>query len=288
MSFEWQTEEDGDWDDPNLISSDPDEQKPEGKRRWLSWLFLLGLLIVALTAAGWTVNQRIQVGTARVETEVLASYNLVNQAMAQQDSELILNVLSGRDDAWASLVIEAVGQGVLLNRDGLGLLQISETDPITPTIEISADLKEAEVKTIVPYAIEIGNGLTETVQLEQTAVYRLGSSNRWLLSPPELSFWGDIRQIKGQYVNLFYPERDKEIAQELLFSLDGKIGQLCFQLPDVDCPSDYQIIVELDTNLEAFSQLDLRSAAIDADRKHLILPTPTLVGLPIDQTDAAA
>lgn len=288
MSFEWQTEEDGDWDDPILSSSDPDEQKSEAKRRWWRWLIPLGLLVVSLTAAGWTLNQRFQLGTERVETEVLASYNLVNQAVAQQDDELVWNVLSGRDEAWASLVTEAVEQGVLMNRDGLGLAQIAVTDPITPTIEISADLKEAVVKMIVPYAIEIGNGLTETIELEQTAVYRLGASNRWLLAPPELSFWGDIRQVEGQFVNLFYPERDKEIAQDLLLSLDAKIGQLCSQLSDVDCPSDYQIIVELDTNPEAFAQLDLSSAAMNADRQHLILPTPTLVGFPLDQTGERA
>ncbi len=173
------------------------------------------------------------------------------------------------------------------SRSGIGLMTVPVTQPVTPTIEMAADLLEAEVTTVLPYAIEIGNGLTETVQLVQTAVYRQGP-NRWLLSPPDAAYWGDTRRIEGQYVNLFYPERDKDIAQALLLSLDAKIGQLCAQLPDVDCPNEYKVVVELTTDPGALARLSLIPAVTDAERRHLILPTPTLVGLPQDQTGEQA
>lgn len=287
MSFDWQTEEDGDWDDSDLTTSFPDKQKPADGRRWLRGLLLLGVLSLALAAAGWTLNRRVQLGTERVEAEILASVNLVNQATAQQDKDLALAVLSGRDGRWSSWVLGQVERGTLTERGGLGLLSLPVTAAVTPTIEITADLLEAEVTTMRPYAIEVGNGLTETVQLEQTAVYRKGP-NRWLLSPPALSFWGDIRQLEGQYINLFYPDRDKDIAQELLLSLDAKIGQICTQLSDFECPPGYQIVLELSTDPATFTQMTLTAAAAAAQQRHLTVPTPTLVGLPRDQVGEKA
>ncbi|MFO7679092.1 MAG: hypothetical protein R6X34_03495 [Chloroflexota bacterium] len=282
MSFDWQTEDETGWDDPVPAFSGSDGQKPERKRRRWRWLVPLGLLVVALTAAGWTLNRRVESVTEQMKADVLASHELAAQAITQQDDEVLLSVLSGREEQWAAVMSEAVAQGVLTDRSGLGLLSLPQTEPLTPTIEIQSDLLEAEVTTVLSYAIEIGNGLTETVQLAQTAVYRLGS-NRWLLAPPDSAYWGSVRQIEGQYVTLFYPERDKHIAQALLFSLDEKIGQLCAQIQDVDCPADYRVIVELSADPKTFSHLSLLPAIRNADRRHLILPTPTLVGLPVDQ-----
>lgn len=287
MSFEWQTEEDGGWDDPDLYSSDPDEQKPDGKRRGWRWLIWLSLLIGAFAAAGWTLNQRVQMSTSRVEADVLASYELVKQAASRQDDDLFQSVLSGRDGAWSGEMTQLMVGGDLTSRSGIGLTTVPVTHSITPTIEMAADLREAEVMTVLPYAIEIGNGLTETVQLRQTAVYRQGP-NRWLLSPPDAAYWGDTRRIGGQYVNLFYPERDKEIAQDLLLSLDAKVGQVCTQLPDVDCPNEYKLVVELTTDPGALTRLSLISVVGNADGRHLMLPTPTLVGLPQDQAGEQA
>jgi hypothetical protein len=182
---------------------------------------------------------------------------------------------------------QLVESGTLTERGGLGLMLLPVTEPVTPTIEMTADLLEAEVKTLLPYAIEIGNGLTETVALVQTAVYRAGS-NRWLLSPPDIAYWNGVHQIKGQYITLFYPERDNAIAQSLLLSLDEKIGQLCAQFQDVDCPADYHILVELATDPASLAQLDLLAVVRVVDRRQLVLPTPTLVGLPLDQAGEQA
>lgn len=282
MSFDWQTEDETGWDDPVPAFSGSERKKPERKRRRWRWLVPLGLLAVALTAAGWTLNRRVQSVTEQMQADVLASHELAARAITQRDDEVLLSVLSGRDDQWASAVSEAVAQGTWADRSGLGLLSLPPTEALTPTIEIGSDLLEAEVTTVLPYAIEIGNGLTETVQLAQTAVYRLGV-NRWLLAPPDSDYWGSERQIEGQYVTLFYPERDKQIAQSLLFSLDEKIGQACTQIQEIECPDGYQVIVELSTAPQSFSQMSLLPAVREADRRSLILPTPTLVGLPVDQ-----
>ncbi len=285
MSFDWQTEEDGDWDDFESLPSESTEKEPPGKRRWLGWLILLGLVSGAVVVAGWSINQRVQTATKRVEEEILASYAVVDQAVARQDGDLFRSVLSGKDDDWSNAMMQMVVNGEFSNRQSLDLTTLPVSETIAPTIVVSPDLQEAEVTTAVAYAIEVGNGLTETVELEQTAVFRKGP-NRWLLSPPTLSFWGDTRQIQGQFVNLFYPERDKEIAQDLLFSLDAKIGQLCAQLSDVDCPANYQVVVELATSPETFQHAGFRSSYLSLQAEsdgHLILPTPTLVGLPVDQ-----
>ncbi|MBE2223634.1 MAG: hypothetical protein IAF02_18985, partial [Anaerolineae bacterium] len=287
MSFDWRTEDEHGWDAPDLVSSSPNEQKPEGKRRWLRWLIPLGLLLVALMVVGWTINKRVRTATAQVELDVVASHALVEQAIARQDVDLFQSVLSGRDSEWTAGMMRLVAAGDLMERDGLGLIRLPVTEPITPTVEVSADLLEAEVMTVLPYAIEVGNGLTETVFLAQTAVYRRGT-NRWLLASPDAAYWGDIGRIKSQYVTLSYPERDKEIALDLLLSLDAKIGQVCTQLPDIDCPDNYQVSVALSTDPDSFRQLSLHAAADNAQKRHLILPTPTLAGLPLDQAGKSA
>jgi hypothetical protein len=283
MSFDWQTEDEGGWDDSVPASSGSDDKKPNGRQRWRRWLIPAGLLLVVLIAAGWLLNRRIQTVTEQVEADVLVSYELVETAVSEQDKEVFQSLLSGRDEVWVETMVAALAEDELTARWGLGFYSLPVTESVTPTIEVAANLLEAEVTTAVPYAIEIGNGLTETVDLAQTAVYRQGI-NRWLLSPPDADFWGGARQVEGRYVTLFYPERDQEMAHALLLNLDEKIGQLCVQIQDINCPDVYHFVVELNTDPATIANLSMGSAIADADSRHLILPTPTLVGLPVDQT----
>jgi hypothetical protein len=282
MSFDWQTEEDGGWDDLVTTSPDSGDKDPNEKRRWRRWLIPTALLLLALIAAGLVLNRRAMVVTEQIEADVLTSHELVQEAIAEQDDEVFRSLLSGRDDEWADEMTSALMEGTLMERWGLGFHSLPVTEPVSPTIEVSADLLEAEVITVVPYAIQIGNGLTETVELAQTAVYRQGT-NRWLLSPPDVAYWGGTRQIEGRYVTLFYPERDQELAHDLLLNLDEKIGQLCAQIQDIACPEPYNFIVELDTDPAVFENLFLSSTIAAAQSRHLLLPAPTLVGLPVDR-----
>ncbi len=288
MSFDWRTEDDGDWDETEFVSPEPAREKPARKQRRVGRWLLPGLLmVIGLLAAALALNRRVQAVTGQMEADILASYRLVEKATAQQDEDLLHTVLSGRDEAWLKMMIDGVAGGELTDRSGLGLRSLPATAPLTPTIAIQPDLLAAEVTTVLPYAIEIGNGLMAKVELEQTAVYRLGT-NRWLLSPPDADFWGSPSQSNGRYLTLLYPARDQEIAHSLLLRLDEKIGELCSQFQDVTCPEGYRFTVELTTDPAALSQLQWPSVLPDANRRQLVLPTPTLVGLPVYESGESA
>lgn len=178
-----------------------------------------------------------------------------------------------------------MGEGRLYEREMLGLhwLPLADVNSRLPDIELDIDpeLNAAELRFAQEYAIDVGNGVTETVILRQTAVYRRGAQ-RWLLSPPDADFWGDTITDRGSILTLAYPERDKPIAEKLAFDLDAKLNEMCRTLPDLNCPDDLRLHLRLNNDLTSLGwmaePLSTLSAGFPMD-----LPTPTLVGLPVDE-----
>ena len=278
MSLDWQTQEEISWDDPPPLAEEPIELEP--KRRW--WLYVvLAVLVGAATAAFVVIrdlNRRVDNAEAEARLAVISSHTVIQQAALEQDSELFVGFLSGRDAGWSRAQEEAVREGAYLDRAGLGLHRLRETGSVNETavVTFSPDLTSAEMTVIQTYGVDIGNGLTETVLLQQTAVYRLGP-NRWLLAPPEPQFWGEMHTSDGRYLTTRYPERDAEIGRRLASDLDRKLIEICQQLPDLECPTNLQITLELTT--DPGSLLPLSEAHIFSGRS-FSLPTPTLAGLP--------
>jgi hypothetical protein len=170
-----------------------------------------------------------------------------------------------------------VENGGFVDRSSFGLSKLANSDPESAIVEVTLapDLTSAELVTQRPYAIDVGNGVTETVILEQTAVYRLGP-NRWLLAPPEEAFWGETMTSNGRYLTLTYPERDAEIGRRLALDLDRKLIEMCSQLRDILCPLAMRVTVDLTGDPE--SLILYEPATLD-----LALPTPTILGMPKDE-----
>lgn len=279
MSFEWQTEEEYNWDE----ESAPAPEKP--KRRRPRWLWLLLLLPLLLAAGGWAafrqVNQRVEVVAERTQEEILASHKLIQTAAANRDSDLFISFLSGREPNWAFGLEEAVRQGMLLDKPQLGLIwQPRSSDDALTVQNMSPDLAAAEVVYDHTYLVPVGNGVTETVPLRHTDVYRLGP-NKWLLAPPEGEFWGEMLVHHGHILHLTYPERDKEVARRLAVDLDEKLMQACATL-GLACADDLAINLLLSINPETLT------AVYEADTPSfnltdIRLPAPSLVGVPISE-----
>lgn len=280
MSFEWQTEEQYNWDEEPA----PAPEKPKRRRpRWL-WLLLLALLL--LTSGGWVayrqVSQRLEAVAAQTEEAILASHKLIQGAAANQDADLFISFLSGREPDWAFGLEEAVRLGVLLDKPQLGLVwQPRASDDEVVVQNVSPDLTAAEVVYDHSYVVAVGNGVTETVPLRHTAVYRLGP-NKWLLAPPEEDFWGEMLVHHGQLLHLTYPERDKEVARRLAVDLDEKLLQACATL-GLECAADLALHVLLSTNPEALTAV-YEADAPSFNLTDLRLPAPSLVGVPINET----
>jgi hypothetical protein len=201
----------------------------------------------------------------------------------EQDVELFRSLLSGRDAGWAELQLEQIANGRLFDRNGLGLK--AETDISNLQTEISPDLQAAELKFDQSYALQNARGITQTVQLQQTAVYRRGN-HQWLYAPPTEEYWGGWQTWNGRHLAIAYRQRDEDIVEQLAFDFEALIAEVC-QLPDMACSPDLNLHLRLDSNPE--------SLLITADTSTLLgytlrlnLPAPSLVGIPTDEASYQA
>jgi hypothetical protein len=283
-NFEWQQGDEGDWDVPE---SQPTPDTPKSKRR----LAILAIMVLASFAAGFViyrqVNNQLQQTETAVQSDILASHNLVQTAASSQDKELLLSVLSGRMPSWTDAQQEVLSAGVLFDRTPWGLPSASYS-PMSLTIadleadahlSLSPDLREAELHFPLTYQFATATGISETVVLSQTAVYRQGQRN-WLLSPPDSEFWGTWQTDAGERLTLIYSERDADLAAELAFDLEGLIQQICEE-PDLPaCAEDASYTIRLDTHPESLIE-GVDSRYLD-DQPYLKMPSPTLLGMPVD------
>ena len=281
-NFEWQTEDVEQWPEPAAVAPEP-ERRP----RW-RWLTLL-VTVCLVAVAGWVVYrqvaQRVAAASAATKMDVLSVHNLVRQAAQQQDVELLATILSGRDRRWTAVQKTLVEDGLLQDRSVFGFqmqpatgIPVAAADNIT--ITLSSDLTAAEVTWLEPFAVSESGAVTETVSLRQTGIYRQGARS-WLLSPPERDFWGEWQQMSGAYVMLVYPERDEPLARRLIHDLDATIVRVCTDLEGITCPAGLSLRVRLETDVR--SVLAVHDAEMMLSGRNLTLPTPTLVGVPLDE-----
>ncbi len=274
MSFEWQTEEDEQHEEMPLTPV-PETAVSSRKSRWLLWVALLILVILA----GWLVYRqaakRTETAVAQTKSEILSSHQLVTKAVREQDRSLLVSLLSGRNDSWADAQTSLGEQGLLLDRPQFGLVWQPSAIPEETQISLNPTLDAAEISFPVVYALPDGR----TVTLQHTAVYRRGDQ-RWLLSPPEADFWGEEQETQTANITLTYPQRDTVTAVRLAHSLQTALDKLC-QLPDTNCPNDLQLTIQLSPHPDSLLQLTDDEIMLTSGTD-LVLPAPTLVGLPMD------
>lgn len=275
-NFEWQTDDDAGWD--HEPESPPPTESPN--RRWFT---LSGIALVVMLAGwlGWRqFNQRIQTTTAAVEADLRASYMLVQETGRRGDMEVFGTLLSGRDPAWTAAQRDLVEASMWRNLGPLGLLPSSAT-PTIQTIELSPDLAEAEITGRFTYTIEIGHGLTDTVALDVTEIYRRGAT-RWLFAPPPAEFWGAPLTINGPNIQLKGSLRDETLLLRLLQSLENTLAQVCNSDPDLGCQSAMQLTITMDNNPASLTQLQSPADLLTGEL-NLHLPAPSLVGYPTNE-----
>lgn len=273
--LDWQTEEDRDWNELSTPSKTAVSPWP----RWLLWL-LLGLLL--LGGGGWYaagfVQERVETATSETEADLRHAYGLLRQAAERQDVDLFNLLLSGRDEGWARAQEQLIADGRFLDRPTWGLSHRPELGADAPVTEVilSPDLLSAELTAVEPYQFwSITDQQVKTAHLQQSAVYRLGP-DRWLYAPPEPDFWGETAEISGEFLHLTFPERDREVVEQLFPNLNALLANTC-RLPGLACDT---VHAEFSTNPATLGK-DLRQALLDPSDP-ILLPTPTLVGLPRD------
>jgi hypothetical protein len=266
--FDWQADEETVVDDNRLALSET-----TARQRWSWGLFIMLLVLGPAVYGGLRWHTRQQ--TETIVKDILVSHNLVQMAVAGEDIEQLNLVLSGRELNWQEAQQRLLMTGDFANRPTFGLHAL--TASAQPTVTLSPDLQEAFVVYDQPYEQSEGN----QVLLQQTAVYRQGSSG-WLLSPPLEEFWRAIVITTTSYFTLTYPQRDEALALSLGRELDNFVVTfLCGN--STECfPPTLKLLLHFSPNPQSLAEIADSTSWLREDGS-IILPTPTLVGLPIDE-----
>jgi hypothetical protein len=278
--FGWQTTAEGSREGVLLFVAQP--ARPI-QWRWPARLVPLLLLGLAAIVGARHVQQWLAVAEDETTQAVSQAYLLLWDTAVQADSELFPLLLSPRDPAWLAAEQQIFDQGLLFDRASLGLpLAERAVTPRILGVSLAPDLAQAVVVAAHPYTSSVGQGLTKRVTLRQTAVFQRDAGH-WRLAPPASAFWGQWDMVAGQRLELTYPARDKPIAARLARDLEARLAELCRQRGLVDCPADLSLSLKLSSDSASLAVM------ADADNKwlngqHMVLPTPTLVGLPGDET----
>ncbi len=286
--FDWRTDGEDTWDEQADYGNAP---APKRSRR--SWLLLIPALLglaVSVNVISRRVDERVEAATANVTADVLSTMNLVRTAVLSDDGEIFHSMLSGRDKSWTEAQQTMFDQGILLDRTFLGLsavqdaaslAQLKAGDPTISSIEVSPELAEAIVTTLMPYQVIDARGESSQIELGQVSVLRRGGQ-RWLVSPPLGEFWGPRLRTTGNRITLDYPDREKGTAERLARDLDDKLDEMCRELPELGCDDDFRVLLRLTTSPESLiSAADLRSRFEQS--ASLTLPAVTLIGVPVDE-----
>lgn len=268
-NFEWHTED----NDATWESSGGGNDPAPRNRRWPIWLLMAALVLVVGAIVARQLRATVASATGAIEQEIRTTHAILVEAAAEGDITLFNTLVSGRDRSWTSAQQQLVGSGGLFARGGLGLTAAG-TAAITG-VELTPDLSGAVVTASVPYEVPIGNGLTRTVTLQVPHSFRRGSPT-WLYAPPDADYWGQPQSRATGLLSYTYPQRDAALVARLAADLAPAALAVCRGLP-----CDTTLSVAFVSDAQALVRLQ-QPALQGTGNSVLELPTPSLVGLPVD------
>jgi hypothetical protein len=282
--FDWQTDEDGAWSAP-----EGPRRPGRGSRRLWTVALLIFLGAGLLYALYQFSQRRLSQREAVVKTEVLAAHNTWQQAVARGDLELLTS-LTDRDEAgWFTAQRRLLLAGRTLDRTALGLKQDGDAPPL-PEAVLSSDLSSAELTYLQSYR-PVGADDETPLLMAQTAYYeRRGAL--WLQRPPTAEEWGPELERANVRVVATFPQRDAELIGRLAADLSRDLGDLCEQAAR-QAQSVSRLCDPAGRIRLAFLTDPMSLLALAADQRPSLsgttfrLPTPTLVGKPLDDAGYA-
>ncbi len=275
MSLKWITE-----DEDGTAPAEGGNGRDGGPRRRWTWLILLLALAGMLALYGRQMS-RVQAQEAELAEEVSANHRLWTRAVLEGDQELFENLLLKGDPAWFQAQQRLFSSERLLGRDALGFQLDREAEPAIQHVEIAPDWQSALVDTDYAYHVLGPAGVTETVWLQHSARYeRLG--DRWRYAPLGDDYWGVTQRVEGEWTTAVVPERDQSLIGRLHERLDSELTQLCAGLAaSSPCSPGMRIVLQFETDP---ALLDRPADEPVFRGTAYLLPSPSLVGLPADET----
>ena len=313
MRLEWRTQEE---EDGRSREETPDEEARAPKRRgrpwWLWSLFALLLAAAIIWGVRYVLIRRLEAISAAIEAEVLAMHGIVQQAERDNDGALFGSMISSDYPNWGGSQKRMFSNGMRWDRAffGLNLDHGADDEPPTGAVEdivFTSDWRMATVTLAFPYepvrwdsrlpeAREADRSDGPPVTLHQTVTYREGMTG-WALVPAYPAFWGENRTVTGRYLTVEYPERDAATVERLARDWDEMLAAACEELDDLRCGRNWKLKVVLDTESGSLVRMadgapsgprwmDAFNAPLTgqgANASGLKLPTPSLIGRPVDE-----
>ena len=295
MGLEWRTLEDEEGrvreEAPEVEARAPQRR---GRKRWLSVLIALLLVAVVILTVRYVLLERLDAFAATVEADVLSMHGIVEQAERDLDGALFGSMISPDYPNWGRTQKEMLLSGARWDRPyfDLTLDRGSDEKPPTGTVEdivFTSDWRMATVTLAFPYVRPDGSPVT----LHQIVTYR-DEATGWALVPAYPSFWGEKQTFTGRYLTVEYPERDAATVERLAPEWDKMLAAVCQQLDGIRCRRTWKLDVELSTESSPLARMADQgplwkgmSHASPTNRgaggSELKLPTPSLIGSPVDE-----
>ena len=288
--FDWQTEEDGAWGATQPVVQ---EQPGANGRNWRPiFLVIIGIVLIS-GLLYWQIRGRVGGAEEARNEDVVAAHNLLVYAADRKDPSVLLNILPLEDNRWTGLQRSLAGQGLLLDRWLLGI-QRSDEEPVIKDMVLSPDLQTAEVTVEIPYQVH-NQGRIEKIRLQQVYYYRFRNGWHWI--EPDAEFWeGPDHEIyQKNNISAFYPRRDDEIVRRLMDDLRNYFVNLCNHPGTPSCRFTLSFLIRFERDPTVFGEIFNRTTENGAysyiprfsgssiGSGMMSLPTPSLVGLPVDE-----
>ncbi len=298
MGLEWRTLED---EEGRVQKEAPEVEAPapqrRGRMRWLSVLVALLLVATVILGVRYVLLERLDAFAATVEADVLSMHDLVAQAERDLDGALFGSMISPDYPNWGRTQKEMLLSGARWDRPYFDLILDHGSDDLLPTgtvedIEFTSDWRMATVTLAYPYVRADGSPVT----LHQIVTYR-DEVTGWALVPAYPSFWGEKQTFTGRYLTVEYPERDAPTVERLASEWDEMLAAVCQELDGLRCRRTWRLKVELSTESGPLARMAEGSSrgplwkgmsymtpiGRGARRSGLELPTPSLIGSPVDE-----
>lgn len=272
-NYSWETDEEGEWE---LTSPTP---TAPGRNPRRMFFVLLVLVVVTIALISNLFERRLAAREAIVRQNVIAAHRTWEQAVARQDLELFSSLISRSDADWYQSQRRLLMSGRVIDR---GQFDLTLTPAFVDQFEVVLDSNWRQAELRFPQQYVVGDGdEKQSIILDQTYVYHIRGS-RWQVASPSVTFWGDTRTREFGSLLVTYAERDAAVVEKMAGDLAGEIDRLCAQHSEVrECSTDGGIPIVFETDPESLLALGDPDTPVLQGRTFL-LPTPTLVGLPID------
>ncbi len=284
--IDWQTEDnEGDWLEL------PEETAVSSRRCW-RWLIPLLFLIALMTWVGFQLAERINNNLQITRDAVRQQHFLTLVAAIDGDDDLFNHLIATSNLDWRVLQQLLLEENLLFDKAPLNFWLDPDIDveQLQTAVQLSSELTQASVQTIVPYLTLNADGNYQEIKLRHEYQYRK-RNGVWIQEPlPEDDFWGQILVYEGEQFEILYPERDSGIVRRMAEDLDALAVSICVD-SRFQCEEKGEFRLLFDVEETAVFRLSDNIRTKDVVQYRLIdvpiytikLPAPSLIGYPMDE-----